>query len=66
MGPLLELLSEERLGSAAQAALRQIQARTKTLDGGRLSIVEPAPESGAMSVAGEAGDLALARPEHKT
>jgi hypothetical protein len=66
VGPLLELLSEEGLGSAARAALRQIQARTKTLDGGRLSIAAPAPEAGAVSMAGEAGDLALAPPDRKS
>jgi len=66
VGPLLELLSEEGLGSAARAALRQIRARTKTLDGGRLSIVAPAAEAGAVTVAGEAGDLALASREHKS
>jgi hypothetical protein len=60
VGVLLDLLSDAALQGAARRALQRIQARTKALDDGRLSLAAPEPQAGAVSLAGEQGALALA------
>jgi hypothetical protein len=65
VGPLLELVSDRILGASARAALARIQARTRGLDGGRLSLASPDPGAGAVSLAGSSGELELAPPPDK-
>jgi hypothetical protein len=64
VGALLGLLGG-RFGMAARAALDQIQARTKAIDAGRLSIVPQDAESGAVSLAGSQGEIEVLPPQRK-
>jgi len=57
---LFDLESDARLGEAATASLRQIQARERIGGAGRLSLAAPAPQAGAVSLAESAGALELA------
>ncbi len=54
-----------RFGMAARVALAQIQARTNTIDAGRLSIVPQNTESGAVSLAGEPGEIEVSPTKGK-
>ncbi len=54
-----------RFGMAARAALAQIQARTNTIDAGRLSVVPQNTESGAVSLAGGPGEIEVLPPQGK-
>ena len=64
VGALLGLLGG-RFGMAARAALAQIQARTHAVDAGRLSIAPQGAESGAVSLAGNQGEIEVLPPQRK-